>query len=115
VRTRLKEFAPPFVFSEYLQSRLSRESAEANQRPASNVFSRRDGKIYHTYCAELMFAPADPGQNQRHVDVIWPVWNIFDYAPEGCGTDRYRKLKYGPAEASVQLAGAAETRSGASG
>jgi predicted dithiol-disulfide oxidoreductase (DUF899 family) len=83
------------------------ESTEGNQRPALNIFSRRDGKIYHTYCAELMFAPPEPGQNQRHVDMIWPVWNMFDYTPQGRGTDWHPKLEYGAAAANVQLGGAA--------
>lgn len=91
------------------------ESAEGNQRPALNVFSRRGGRIYHAYCTELMFAPSEPGQNPRHVDMIWPVWNVFDYTPEGRGTDWYPKLAYGPAEANVHLGGAAATRSGAGG
>lgn len=85
------------------------ESAEGNQRPALNVFSRRAGRIYHTYCTELLFAPPEPGQNQRHVDMIWPVWNVFDYTPEGRGTSWYPKLEYGSAEANVQLGGAAAT------
>jgi predicted dithiol-disulfide oxidoreductase (DUF899 family) len=83
------------------------ESAERNQRPALNVLTRRDGKIYHTYCTELMFVPSEPGQNPRRVDMIWPVWNIFDYTPEGRGTDWHPKLEYGSAETNVQLGGAA--------
>src|SRR5271155_732534 len=73
------------------------ETVDAKQLPTLNVFSRRNGKIYHTYCTELLFAPPEPGQNQRHVDMIWPVWNLFDYTPEGRGTDWYPKLEYGAA------------------
>jgi hypothetical protein len=29
------------------------------------------------------------------VDVIWPLWDLFDYTPEGRGTDWYPKLAYG--------------------
>jgi hypothetical protein len=43
---------------------------------------RRAGKIHHCYCMELPFAPFDQGQDGRHVDVIWPLWNLFDFAPE---------------------------------
>jgi AhpC/TSA family len=26
------------------------------------------------------FAPTDPGQDFRHVDFMWPLWNILDFA-----------------------------------
>jgi predicted dithiol-disulfide oxidoreductase (DUF899 family) len=70
------------------------EDAKGSQRPALNVFTRKDGRIHHTWCTELMFAPSDPGQNARHVDAIWPLWSLFDYTPEGRGTDWYPKLAY---------------------
>jgi predicted dithiol-disulfide oxidoreductase (DUF899 family) len=70
------------------------ENAEGSQTPALNVFTRRDGKIHHAYCTELMFATSDPGQHPRHVDMIWPLWNMFDYTPEGRGTDWSPKLAY---------------------
>lgn len=70
------------------------EDAKGSQLPALNVFTRRGGKIVHAYCTELLFAPSDPGQNARHVDAIWPLWNLFDYTPEGRGTDWYPKLAY---------------------
>ncbi len=31
----------------------------------------------------------------RHVDLLWPLWNLFDLTPEGRGTDWYPKLSYG--------------------
>jgi predicted dithiol-disulfide oxidoreductase (DUF899 family) len=71
------------------------EDAKESQRPALNVFTRKDGRIHHTWCSELMFVPGDPGQNPRHVDAIWPLWNLFDCTPEGRGTDWYPKLAYG--------------------
>ena len=39
-------------------------------------------------------APADPGQDARHVDMIWPLWNLFDFTPEGRGKDWHPKLFY---------------------
>jgi predicted dithiol-disulfide oxidoreductase (DUF899 family) len=71
------------------------EDADGSQNPALNVFTRRNGRIHHTWGSELMFAPADAGQNPRHVDMMWPLWNLFDYTPEGRGTDWYPKLAYG--------------------
>jgi predicted dithiol-disulfide oxidoreductase (DUF899 family) len=70
------------------------ETPQGNQIPSLNVFVRRDGKIFHFYHTELLFAPKDPGQDGRHVDLIWPMWNIFDYTPEGRGTNWYPKLTY---------------------
>ena len=61
------------------------ENAKGDQMPALNVFVRRNGKISHFYNTELMFAPSDQGQDPRHVDMIWPVWSLFDVTPEGRG------------------------------
>lgn len=70
------------------------ENAKGDQTPSLNVFTRRDGRIYHFYNTELMFAPKESGQDGRHVDMIWPLWNMFDYTPEGRGTNWYPKLRY---------------------
>src|SRR3989442_15172614 len=29
-----------------------------------------------------------------HVDLIWPLWNLLDFTPEGRGADWYPKLSY---------------------
>jgi predicted dithiol-disulfide oxidoreductase (DUF899 family) len=70
------------------------ENAKGDQMPALNVFVRRNGTIRHFYNTELMFAPADPGQDMRHVDTIWPLWNLFDVTPEGRGAKWNPKLTY---------------------
>ncbi|GLQ47302.1 hypothetical protein GCM10007862_23530 [Dyella lipolytica] len=70
------------------------ETADAKQIPMLNVFTRRDGRIYHTYGTELLFTPSEPGQDGRHVDMAWPLWNMLDYTPEGRGTDWRPKLSY---------------------
>ena len=49
---------------------------------------------YHTYATELLFAPPDRGQDGRHVDSFWPLWNLFDLTPEGRGTNWYPRLRY---------------------
>lgn len=69
------------------------EDAKGNQLPALNVFVKKNGKIHHTYCTELLYAKKEPGQDGRHVDLIWPIWNLFDCTPEGRG-DWYPKLEY---------------------
>ena len=64
------------------------------QMPMLNVFEQRDGQIFHFWGAELLFAPAEKGQEPRHVDLIWPVWNIFDLTPDGRGIDWQPKISY---------------------
>jgi len=79
------------------------ENEEGGQQPALNVFARREGKIYHFFNTELMFAPAEDGQDPRHVDSIWPLWNLFDFTPEG-RAGFIVKLAYGePLAASGQI------------
>ncbi len=70
------------------------EGADGSQWPSLNVFVRRNGKIHHFYHTELLFPPSDPGQNHRHVDMIWPLWNLLDFTPEGRGKDWFPKLAY---------------------
>jgi predicted dithiol-disulfide oxidoreductase (DUF899 family) len=70
------------------------ENDKGDQLPSLNVFVRRDGKIHHFYHTELLFAPQEPGMDGRHVDSIWPIWNMFDFTPEGRGTDWYPRLRY---------------------
>jgi predicted dithiol-disulfide oxidoreductase (DUF899 family) len=71
------------------------ETADGAQMPMLNVFVKRDGAIYHSYATELLYAPSEPGQDGRHVDMIWPLWNVFDLTPDGRGTSWYPKLSYG--------------------
>ena len=70
------------------------EGPDGSQWPSLNVFVRRNRTIHHFYHSELLFGPAEPGQNNRHVDMIWPLWNVLDFTPEGRGTDWYPKLSY---------------------
>jgi predicted dithiol-disulfide oxidoreductase (DUF899 family) len=70
------------------------ENAEGSQLPMLNVFVKRKGVMRHFYGTELLFAKAEPGQNARHVDAIWPLWNLLDFTPQGRGRDWYPKLQY---------------------
>lgn len=70
------------------------ETAERNQIPAINVFVRRRDFIHHLYNAEALYTSPEPGQDARHVDLIWPLWNLFDLTPEGRGADWYPRLSY---------------------
>jgi predicted dithiol-disulfide oxidoreductase (DUF899 family) len=70
------------------------EAADGSQQPSLNVFVRRNGRIRHFYNAELLFVRSEPSQNSRHIDMIWPLWNLLDFTPEGRGTTWYPKLSY---------------------
>ena len=61
------------------------EDANGVQWPILNVFTRRGGEIRHAWATELAFAPAEPDQSPRHVDMIWPLWNALDMTPGGRG------------------------------
>ena len=69
------------------------EDADGSQNPMMNVFTRAGGKMRHAWASELMSAPRDPGQDPRHVDTIWPLWNVLDLTPQGRGA-WYPKLNY---------------------
>lgn len=70
------------------------ETPDGGQMPMLNVFVRRDGTVRHFYGTELLYAKGDPGQDMRHVDLIWPLWNLFDLTPDGRGASWYPKLEY---------------------
>jgi predicted dithiol-disulfide oxidoreductase (DUF899 family) len=62
------------------------ETPEGGQLPILNVFVRDRDEIRHAWATELMFAPRDEGEDPRHVDSIWPIWNVLDMTPDGRGT-----------------------------
>jgi predicted dithiol-disulfide oxidoreductase (DUF899 family) len=71
------------------------ETPEGEQIPILNVFVRDDTGIRHSWATELMFAARAEGEEARHVDSIWPIWNVLDLAPEGRGTEPdFPKLDY---------------------
>jgi predicted dithiol-disulfide oxidoreductase (DUF899 family) len=59
------------------------ETPEGEQSPILNVFARDGDGFRHRWATELMFAPRDEGEDPRHVDSIWPVWNVLDMTPGG--------------------------------
>ena len=70
------------------------EREESGQIPALNVFRKSGAGIHHFYNSELLYAPFGPGGNPRHVDNMWPLWNLFDLTPEGRGEDWYPSVAY---------------------
>lgn len=68
------------------------ESADGAQLPMMNVFRKTPSGISHFWGSESFFAKLD-GQ-PRHVDALWPLWNLLDLTPDGRGTDWYPDLSY---------------------
>ena len=69
-------------------------SAEDDDMPAYNVFTRHDGSIRHFWSSEGGPETADPGQDPHDAPDMSPLWTILDTTPEGRGTDWYPKLQY---------------------
>jgi predicted dithiol-disulfide oxidoreductase (DUF899 family) len=61
--------------------------ARIYQIPILNVFVRDGGQFRHSWATELVFAAREPDEDPRHVDSIWPIWNVLDMTPGGRGTD----------------------------
>ena len=62
------------------------EAPDGEQIPILNVVTRGGGGFRHRWATELMFAPRDDGEEPRHVDLIWPIWNVLDMTPGGRGS-----------------------------
>ncbi len=76
------------------QSDYFAEEDDGSQWPMANVFEKRDDGIFHTWGTELLWA--DTGQ-ARHMDLMWPLWNVLDVTPGGRGESWYPSLSYGDA------------------
>lgn len=63
------------------------------QLPMANVFRRHGGRIEHFWGSELMSSSIDGTGDPRHVDLIWPLWNILDMTASG-RADWYPSLEY---------------------
>jgi predicted dithiol-disulfide oxidoreductase (DUF899 family) len=72
----------------------SAETPEGLQMPMITVFHRYSDDIRHFWSSEMLDAPADPGQDPRHAGTIEPLWNIFDFTPEGRPSDWHEQLDY---------------------
>jgi predicted dithiol-disulfide oxidoreductase (DUF899 family) len=68
------------------------EGADGQQAPIMTVFKRwPDGTIRLHWASELLFEPADPGQDMRHMGTVEPLWTLFDpLRPGGGRTQRSR-------------------------
>ena len=62
--------------------------------PMLNVFRKDGDTIRHFWGSELVFAPVEPGQDQRGLDFMDPVWTLLDTTPEGRGAEFFPKVDY---------------------
>ena len=69
------------------------ETADGAQMPMFNVF-KKNKTVRHFWGSELLYAKSERGQEPRHVDMIWPIWNVLDVTPQGRGKDWNPKLAY---------------------
>lgn len=76
---------------DYTRSYVSIEDGDV---PGLNVFTRRNGRIYHFWAGEMSGEMADPGQDPRGAPDVDPLWTIFDLTPDGRGKNWYPKLEY---------------------
>jgi predicted dithiol-disulfide oxidoreductase (DUF899 family) len=70
------------------------EDEDGFQLPVATVFVRRNGTIQHHWSSELFVAPREDDMHPRHVDFMWPLWNVLDCTPEGRGPDWEPSLEY---------------------
>jgi predicted dithiol-disulfide oxidoreductase (DUF899 family) len=71
------------------------EDADGQQVPIMTVFKRwSDGAIRLHWASELLFEPADPGQDPRHMGTVEPLWTLFDLTPAG-RPNAYEQFDYG--------------------
>ena len=69
------------------------KAGEEWDMPMLNMFHRRGPAISHFWGSEMLYVPAEPGQEYRHNDALDPLWNMFDLTPEGRG-DFQPQLSY---------------------
>ena len=71
------------------------EGPDGGQIPILNVFAGDGQGLRHRWATELMFAPREEGMEPRHVDSIWPIWNVLDLTPGGRATGSdFPSLRY---------------------
>ncbi|WP_164661532.1 DUF899 family protein [Tropicibacter sp. Alg240-R139] len=59
------------------------QSPDGDQLPMLNVFVRNGDEIRHFWGSEMFYAPSD--WHPRHIDALWPLWNLLDLTPSGRG------------------------------
>ncbi len=69
------------------------QGADGSEYGMLNIFSKAPDGIRHFWgSADWFFTPVDG--HPRHVDALWPLWNMLDLTPEGRGENWYPALSY---------------------
>ena len=69
------------------------ENDAGGQMPMANVFVRQDGVTRHFWGSEMLYSPMNGG-HPRHIDMMWPVWNVLDTTPGGRDRGWMPELEY---------------------
>ena len=67
------------------------ENEQGKPMPMLNVFSKENTDITHFWGTELLYQPVEG--HPRHVDQLWPLWNVLDLTPQG-RVNNIPKLNY---------------------
>ena len=59
------------------------EAADGGQLPMAHVWKKTGETIRHFWSSELFHHASDWPHHPRHVDMMWPLWNVFDTLPGG--------------------------------
>jgi predicted dithiol-disulfide oxidoreductase (DUF899 family) len=72
------------------------ETDAGAQMPMMNVFTKHGAEVRHFWGSELLYATdrERDGMDSRHIDIVWPLWNVLDLTPGGRGTSWYPELEY---------------------
>lgn len=70
------------------------EDADGQQMPILTVFHKgADGAIRLSWASEMLYAPAEPGQDPRHAGTVEPMWTLLDLTPGG-RPNAYEQFNY---------------------
>lgn len=61
------------------------EDEKGEQNSIMHVFVKREDGVHHSYSSELNLLDPEAGQDPRHIDAMWPLWNVLDLTPGGRG------------------------------
>ncbi len=60
------------------------EDEQGQQMPILTVFHKGSDEVIRlSWASELLFSPAEPGQDPRHVGTVEPMWTLLDFTREG--------------------------------
>ena len=78
---------------DFLKDYAAYECDDPTMVSAINVFKKTSEGVFHFWGSELAAHPMKNG-HPRHIDVIWPLWNLLDMTPEGRGKYNVPKQNY---------------------